>query len=48
MELLAILVRPFVALFLLTTAWLIARWIRPYIPEGKIKRFLYKPRGARY
>jgi len=44
MEVLAILVRPFVALFLLTTAWLIARMLNRFIPDGKVKDFLYKPR----
>jgi hypothetical protein len=44
MQMLAILVRPFTALFLLTTAWLIARLLRRFIPDGKVKDFLYKPR----
>lgn len=44
MEVLAILVRPFVALLLLTIAWLIGRLLHRFIPEGKIKDFLYKPR----
>lgn len=45
MDLLAILVRPFVMLLLLTMGWVIARLLHRFIPEGRIKRWLYKPRG---
>jgi len=38
------MVRPFVALVLLTLAWGIAKGLNFVIPEGPMKRFLYKPR----
>lgn len=41
--LIALLLKPFAALALLTGTLLLARWIHPHIPNGRIKQVLYDP-----
>jgi len=42
---LSVLLRPFIILIFLTIAWGAAKLLDRVIPEGRVKRFLYKPRG---
>jgi len=43
MDALGIIVRPLAALALFGSAALLAWWLKRFIPEGRIKRILYKP-----
>lgn len=42
----SVLLRPFITLVFLTIAWGAAKLLDRVIPEGRVKRFLYKPRGV--
>lgn len=41
----SVLLRPFIILTFLTIAWGVAKLLDRVIPDGRVKRFLYKPRG---
>lgn len=41
---LGVLIRPLVLLVMLTIAWGLAKLLDRVIPDGRVKRFLYKPR----
>lgn len=41
---LVILIRPFVAMGLFLIAAVLSRLVSPAVPDGAIKRWLYKPR----